>query len=130
MMSVFQFIEDKNAVTIPVYTLNGSFSIEKVIEQRTIREFRSKFGEFLRSLATSTINLQGFPFPKWNFDVESDYTVEEMVSIVMSILNSTSLKANDISLFTKPNQLKRKFVTAKQLHDAITSKTNLYAFTE
>jgi len=83
----------------------------------------------LRSLATSTINLQGFPFPKWNFDVESDYTVEEMVSIVMSILNSTSLKANDISLFTKPNQLKRKFVTAKQLHDAITSKTNLTAMT-
>jgi hypothetical protein len=129
MMSEFQFVEDKNAVTIPVYTLNGSFSIEKVIEQRTIREFRSKFGEFLRSLATSTINLQGFPFPKWNFDVESDYTVEEMVSIVMSILNSTSLKANDISLFTKPNQLKRKFVTAKQLHDAITSKTNLTAMT-
>ena len=131
MMSEFQFVEDKNTVTIPVFSLDGIFSIEKVIEHKAINtEFYSKFGEFLKSLATSTINLQGYPFPKWDYSIESEYTVEEMVSIVMSILNSTaSLKANDISLFTKPNQLSRKFVTAKQIRDAIASKTNLRAIT-
>jgi|GEM_PF-2185483 len=125
-----QFVEDRNILVIPVFTLNG-FTVEKIIERRAIdtQQF-SKFGDFLKTLATSSTNLKGFPFPRWDYSIESDYTVEEMVSIVMKVLNaSTNLKASNPLLFTQPDQLPRKFLVARQIHEAITSREKFAAIT-
>jgi hypothetical protein len=125
-----QFVEDRNILVIPVFTLNG-FTVEKIIERRTFdtQQF-SKFGDFLKTLATSSTNLKGFPFPRWDYSIESDYTVEEMISIVMQVLNaSTNLKANSPLLFTQPDQLPRKFLVARQIHEAITSREKFAAVT-
>jgi hypothetical protein len=131
-MKIFdvQFVEDRNIWVIPVFTLDG-FSVEKIIEHRAIdTRVYSRFGDFLKSLATSLTNLQGFPFPRWDYSIDSEYTVEEMVSIVMKVLNaSVNIRVNDIDLFTKADQLPRTFRVARQIHEAILSRTKFSAVT-
>jgi hypothetical protein len=111
---------------IPIYTLQGEFSIKRMIQEKIIETgYHSKIGEYLKSIDSEKINLRGFPFPRWNYNIESEYTVKEIVDLTLSVINSAKSFSSYAEQLTTKSQLERKFVIAKQIHEALVAKNNL-----
>ncbi|MGC9069405.1 MAG: hypothetical protein ACP5IZ_10615 [Thermoprotei archaeon] len=59
----------EESISIPIYTLQGEFSIKQIVQEKIIEKGHySTIGEYLKSISSEKINLQGFPFPRWDYN--------------------------------------------------------------
>ncbi|MGC9069443.1 MAG: hypothetical protein ACP5IZ_10815 [Thermoprotei archaeon] len=77
---------------------------------------------FLRK-AIARYKISKFPFPKWDFSINSGYTIREIIQKTMKILHAWY----PINNFTTPEQLDNTFRVPTQLIDVFRTRTHIKA---